>query len=94
MSKRASVPWTDLFPELIGRTDCDMTRDSVRRNNGDRHYRVKLRLPHSKLGYVQAQLKPYGFEVTKWTWLSYGRRSSRGEECLKCIRHETGPRTG
>ena len=96
MPRNNTVPWTDLFPELIGATGFDMTRDSVVRKNGDRHYRVKLKLPHSKLEYVQAALKPYGFTAEKWHWW-WPRRyrpGQRGEECIKCVRHIPGPRRG
>ena len=91
MPRNNTVPWTELFPELLGATSFDMTRDSVVRKNGDRHYRVKLKLPHSKLSYVQKSLEPYGFTAEKWHW--WWPRV-RGGECIKCIRRTPSPCKG
>lgn len=88
-----TVPWTKLFPEIRGNTGVAMTRDSVTRRNGDRHYRVKLHLPHSRLAEVQRKLKPYGFTVSRWQWLAHRNmvpvRGSVPEwrQAIKCIRH-------
>lgn len=88
-----AVPWTKLFPRLRGQTDGAMTRDSVVRRNGDRHYRVKLHLPHSRIGEVARKLAPYGFTVAKWTWVArqgmvpVGSSLPAWRQAIKCIRH-------
>ena len=83
-NKLPTVPWTSLFPGLNHSED--IIRDSTRRKNGERHYRVKLRLPHTQLARVQALLAHYGFHVTAWgTWKRYDRTG-----CIKCIRHTAG----
>jgi hypothetical protein len=94
MPKHAdTVPWTKLFPEIRGNTDGAMTRDSVRRVNGDRHYRVKLHLPHSRLREVERKLASYGFTVSRWTWLAYHNMvpvngsTPKWRQAIKCIRH-------
>jgi len=95
MSRPNTVPWTQLFPELRGNTEVSMICDSTLRKNGDRHYRVKIKLPHSQLAEAQRKLSPYGFVVTAWGFPE--RRYMvpvYGAEALKCIRHETGPRRG
>ena len=81
MSK--TVPWTTLFPNLDHHNG--IFRDSVRRKNGDRHYRVKLRLPHNKLADVQAKLAPYGFTAERWEEYSHWSKQTR--QMIKCIRH-------
>ena len=76
------VPWTTLFPGLDHYRG--IFRDSVRRENGDRHYRVKLRLPHRTLDNVRRKLEPYGFMVERWE--EYDPWSKKTSEMIKCIR--------
>lgn len=92
MTKHPKVPWTQLFPELAGNTNHAMTRDSVRRQDGTRHYRVKLHFPHSRLTEVQRKLAPHGFEVTRWSWLAHRNMlRQRADECIKCVRRTAVP---
>jgi hypothetical protein len=82
------VPWTKLFPGLDHYSD--ITRDSVLRQNGERHYRVKLRLKHAELARVQRLLEPYGFTCEPWHagYVAPGTLViSHRFECIKCIRH-------
>jgi hypothetical protein len=89
MSKRATVNWTQLFPELKGNTITHMTRDSMVRPNGDRHYRVKLKISPDRLDEVQRKLAPHGFTVTVWPWLGHQNMLRVPFVMgLKCIRHE------
>ena len=87
---RSTVPWTKLFPGLNHTTD--IIRDSTRRKNGERHYRVKLRLPHIELGRVQALLAPYGFYASEDSWAAHHRMLRLPwQQSIKCIRHTAGP---
>ena len=88
-NKLPTVPWTSLFPGLNHSED--IIRDSTRRKNGERHYRVKLRLPHTQLARVQALLAPYGFHVTTDSWAAHHMMLRLPmQQGIKCIRHTSG----
>lgn len=95
MPRNNTVPWTDLFPELKGNTEIAMTRDSMRRQNGDRHYRVKLHFPHRRLDEVRRKLEPYGFAVSEWQWICHRNmvpvngNTPEWRQAIKCVRHSS-----